>query len=44
LIFQVEEEILAGLTAEERHELLRLLRRALYSAPAQPLWSWDEGD
>jgi MarR family transcriptional regulator, transcriptional regulator for hemolysin len=44
LIAQVEDEVLAGLTAEERHELLTLLRRALGSAPSQPLWSSDEGD
>jgi MarR family transcriptional regulator, transcriptional regulator for hemolysin len=44
LIAQVEEEVLAGLTAAERRELLELLRRALESAPAQPLWSSAEGD
>ncbi len=44
LIAQVEDEVLAGLTAEERRELLALLRRALDSAPAQPLWSSEEGD
>ena len=44
LIAQVEDEVLAGLTAEERHELLTLLRRALVSAPSQPLWTSDEGD
>jgi MarR family transcriptional regulator, transcriptional regulator for hemolysin len=44
LISQVEEEVFAGLTAEERGELLALLRRALESAPAQPLWSSQEGD
>jgi DNA-binding MarR family transcriptional regulator len=44
LILQVEDEVLAGLTAEERRELLGLLRRALESAPAQPLWSSEEGD
>jgi MarR family transcriptional regulator for hemolysin len=44
LISQVEDEILAGLTAEERQELLTLLRRALVSAPPQPLWSSDEAD
>jgi MarR family transcriptional regulator for hemolysin len=44
LISQVEDEVLGGLTAEERHELLTLLRRALVSAPSQPLWSSDEGD
>src|ERR687898_953053 len=42
LISQVEDEVLAGLTAEERHELLALLRSALDSAPAQPLWSAEE--
>ena len=44
LTSQVEDEVLAGLTANERRELLTLLRRALDSAPAQPLWSSDEGD
>ena len=44
LISQVEDEVLAGLTAEERGALLALLRRALDSAPAQPLWSFEEGD
>jgi DNA-binding MarR family transcriptional regulator len=44
LISQVEDEVLAGLTADERRELLGLLRRALDSAPAQPLWSSEEGD
>jgi DNA-binding MarR family transcriptional regulator len=43
LISQVEDEVLAGLSAAERRELLALLRRALASAPAQPLWSADEG-
>jgi DNA-binding MarR family transcriptional regulator len=43
LISQVENEVLAGLSAAERRELLALLRRALASAPAQPLWSADEG-
>ena len=44
LIWQVEDEVLGGLTAEERRRLLTLLRRALDSAPAQPLWSAAEGD
>src|SRR3954454_6964204 len=44
LIARVEDEVLAGLTAKQRHELLTLLRRALASAPAQPLWSSREGD
>jgi DNA-binding MarR family transcriptional regulator len=44
LTSQVEDEILAGLTSQERRELLGLLRRALESAPAQPMWSAAEGD
>ena len=44
LVSQVEDEVLAGLTAEERGALLALLRRALDSAPEQPLWSFQEGD
>jgi DNA-binding MarR family transcriptional regulator len=44
LLSQVEDEVLAGLTAAERRELLRLLRRALSSAPPQPLWSSKERD
>jgi DNA-binding MarR family transcriptional regulator len=44
LILQVEDEVLAGLSADERGELLALLRRALDSAPAQPLWSSAEGN
>jgi MarR family transcriptional regulator for hemolysin len=44
LISQTEDEVLAGLTADERRELLALVRRALDSAPAQPLWSSQEGD
>ena len=43
-IARVEDEVLAGLSAKERAELLALLRRALDSAPAQPLWSAAEGD
>ena len=44
LINQVEDEVLAGLTPEERRDLLTLLRRTLDSAPAQPLWTAKEGD
>jgi DNA-binding MarR family transcriptional regulator len=44
LLSQAEDDILAGLTTGERHELQTLLRRALESAPAQPLWSSAEGD
>jgi DNA-binding MarR family transcriptional regulator len=44
MAFQVEDEVLGGLTAAERRELLTLLRRALSSAPPQPPWSAEEGD
>src|SRR4051794_25860301 len=44
LISQTEDEVLAGLTGEERRQLRALLHRALASAPAQPLWSSEEGD
>jgi DNA-binding MarR family transcriptional regulator len=44
MILETEDEVLAGLAAEERSELVRLLRRALESAPTQPLWSAAEGD
>jgi DNA-binding MarR family transcriptional regulator len=44
MISEVEDEVLAGLTPAERRELLTLLRRALDSAPTQPLWSSAEGD
>ena len=39
---EAEDEVLAGLSAKDRRELLTLLRRALESAPAQPLWSSEE--
>ncbi len=41
---QVEDEVLSGLSAADRRQLLTLLRRALVSAPPQPPWSSDEGD
>ena len=44
IVAVAEDEVLAGLTAAERTELVRLLRGALGSAPAQPLWSAEEGD
>ena len=44
LTMQVEDEVLRGLTAAERRQLLTLLRRALSSAPPQSLWSAEEGD
>jgi DNA-binding MarR family transcriptional regulator len=44
MVLETEDEVLAGLTADERAELVRLLRGALDAAPAQPLWSAREGD
>jgi DNA-binding MarR family transcriptional regulator len=44
MAFQLEDEVLGGLSAAERRELLRLLRRALETAPPQSLWSSAEGD
>ena len=41
---QVDDEVLRGLTATERRELIRLLRQALRSAPGQPAWTAEEGD
>jgi len=42
LALQVEDDVLRGLTASERGQLLTLLRRALGSAPPQPLWRAEE--
>jgi MarR family transcriptional regulator, lower aerobic nicotinate degradation pathway regulator len=44
LAAQVEDDVLRGLTAAERRQLLTLLRRALDSAPPQSLWRAEEGD
>jgi DNA-binding MarR family transcriptional regulator len=44
LATRVEDEVLGGLSAAERRQLLTLLRRALASAPAQPPWRTEEGD
>jgi len=44
LATQVEDEVLTGLTRDERDVLLALLRRALRSAPPQPPWHTREGD
>jgi MarR family transcriptional regulator for hemolysin len=44
LAMQVDDEVLGGLTAAERRQLLTLLRRALDSAPSQSLWRAEEGD
>jgi MarR family transcriptional regulator, transcriptional regulator for hemolysin len=44
LATEVDDEVLRGLTAAERRQLLTLLRRALDSAPPQSLWRAEEGD
>ncbi|HEX8053729.1 MAG TPA: MarR family transcriptional regulator [Thermoleophilaceae bacterium] len=44
LVADTEDEVLHGLTAAERDELLALLRRALEGAPPQTPWSSAEGD
>jgi DNA-binding MarR family transcriptional regulator len=44
LAMQVEDEVLGGLTAAERRQLLALLRHALDSAPPQSPWRAEEGD
>jgi DNA-binding MarR family transcriptional regulator len=41
---EVDDEVLGGLTAVERRQVLTLLRRALVSAPPQPPWHSEEGD
>jgi DNA-binding MarR family transcriptional regulator len=43
LTAQVEDEVLGGLSAAERRQLMMLLRRALVSAPPQPPWRPEEG-
>jgi MarR family transcriptional regulator, lower aerobic nicotinate degradation pathway regulator len=42
LAAQVEDDVLRGLKAAERGQLLTLLRQALSSAPPQPLWRAEE--
>jgi DNA-binding MarR family transcriptional regulator len=44
LVTQVEDEVLGGLSAGDRRQLLTLMRRALVSAPPQPPWSSEEGN
>jgi DNA-binding MarR family transcriptional regulator len=44
LATEVEDDVLGGLAANERRQLLALLRRALESAPPQPPWRSEEGD
>ena len=44
LASEAEDEVLGGLSATERRDLHRLLRRAFTTAPPQPMWSAAEGD
>lgn len=44
MAFEVDDEVLRGLSATERRDLLDLLRRALESSPPQPPWRTEEGD
>jgi DNA-binding MarR family transcriptional regulator len=44
LALQVEDDVLSGLTANERRRLTALLKRALGNAPAQTPWRAEEGD
>jgi DNA-binding MarR family transcriptional regulator len=44
MAFQVQDEVLRGLSASERRELLTLMKRALDSAPPQSMWRAEEGD
>jgi DNA-binding MarR family transcriptional regulator len=44
LASQVEDDVLGGLAAADRRQLLTLLRRALASAPPQPPWSSEDED
>jgi MarR family transcriptional regulator, lower aerobic nicotinate degradation pathway regulator len=44
LAVQVEDEVLAGLAADKRRQLMGLLRRALSAAPPQSPWRAEEGD
>ena len=44
LALAAEDDVLRGLSAKERRDLLRLLRQAFEAAPPQPLWNAAEGD
>ena len=44
LAAEVEDEVLAGLTAAEHRQLMTLLRRALAGAPPEPPWRAEESD
>jgi MarR family transcriptional regulator, lower aerobic nicotinate degradation pathway regulator len=40
----VEDDVLQGLSADERRQLVALMRKAFAAAPPQPPWSTEEGD
>jgi len=44
LVTQVEDEVLGGLTAADRRQLVTLLRRAVISSPPHLPWRTEEGD
>ena len=44
VVSEAQDEVLGGLTAAERRQLLTLLRRALASAPPQPPWRAEEDE
>jgi MarR family transcriptional regulator, lower aerobic nicotinate degradation pathway regulator len=44
LVVQVEDDVLGGLGAADRRQLLKLMRQALLSVPPQPPWHSEEGD
>ena len=44
MALEVEDQVLQGLSAAERHELLKLMRQALESSPPQSPWTTAEGD
>ena len=41
---EVEDDVLQGLSAAERDQLVTLLRKAFAATPPQPPWSSEEGD
>jgi DNA-binding MarR family transcriptional regulator len=41
---EVEDEVLQGLSASERRQLVTLMRKALVAAPPQPPWTSEEED
>lgn len=44
VVAAAQDEVLGGLSAAERRQLLKLMRQALVSAPPQPPWRPEEDD